>query len=45
MADIKTQYVNELILDRLISIYGKDPSIEKNKPEIRELYQLGRIAA
>jgi hypothetical protein len=45
MADIKTQYVNELLLDRLISIYGKDPSVEKNNPKIRQLYQLGRIAA
>ena len=45
MADIKTQYVNELLLDRLISIYGKDPSIEKNNPAIRDLYLLGHIAA
>lgn len=45
MADIKTQYVNELILDKLITIYGKDPSIEKNNPDIRKLYELGRIAA
>lgn len=45
MADIKTQYVNELLLDRLIFIYGKDPSVEKKNPIIRELYQLGRIAA
>jgi hypothetical protein len=45
MADIKTQYINELVLDKLISIYGKDPSVEKENPEIRELYQLGRIAA
>jgi Transposase DDE domain len=45
MADIKTQYVNELLLDKLIIIYGKDPFVEKNKPEIKELYQLGRIAA
>ncbi len=45
MADIKTQYVNELILDRLISIYGKDPSVEKNNPQIKKLYELGRIAA
>lgn len=29
IADIKTQYINELLLDRLIS-YGKDPSVEKN---------------
>ena len=45
MADIKTQYINELVLDRLISIYGKDPSVEKNNPAIRDLYTLGRIAA
>ena len=45
MADIKTQYVNELILDRIICLYGKDPIIEKNNPKIMELYQLGRIAA
>lgn len=45
MADIKTQYMNEILLDRLISIYGKNPSVEKNNPEIKKLYQLGRIAA
>jgi hypothetical protein len=45
MADIKTQYVNEQLLDRLIIIYGKDPSVEINNPEIKKLYQLGRIAA
>jgi hypothetical protein len=44
MADIKTQYVNEQLLDRLIIIYGKDPSVEINNPEIKKLYQLGRIA-
>ena len=45
MTDIKTQYINELVLDRIISIYGKDPSVEKLNPKIRDLYQLGRIAA
>lgn len=45
MADIKTQYINELVLDKLISIYGKVPSVEKENPKIRALYQLGRIAA
>ena len=45
MADIKTQYINELILDRIISIYGKDPKIENNNPQIAKLYQLGKIAA
>lgn len=45
MADICTQYINELVLDRLILIYGKDPKIEKMNPKIQKLYQLGRIAA
>ena len=45
MADIKTRYINEMMLDRLICIYGKCPSVEKNNPEILKLYQLGRIAA
>jgi hypothetical protein len=45
MADIKTKYINEFILDQIILIYGKDPLVEKNKPEIMQLYQLGRIAA
>lgn len=29
IAGIKTQYVNELLLDRLIAVYGKYPNIEK----------------
>jgi hypothetical protein len=29
MADIKTKYINELLLDRLISIYGKSSDVEK----------------
>lgn len=45
MADIKTQYINELLLDQLILIYGKTPSLEKNNPQIQKLYDLGRIAA
>ena len=45
MADIKTKYINELLLDKLITIYEKDPNIEKNNPEIQKLYQIGRIAA
>lgn len=43
--DIKTQYANQLLLDRLIVIYGKDPIVEKNNPKISELYNIGRIAA
>jgi Transposase DDE domain len=45
MADIKTKHINELLLDRIISIYGKIPEVEKNNPEIRKLYDLGKIAA
>jgi hypothetical protein len=45
MADIKTQCINELLPDKIISIYGKCPLVEKNNPEIQRLYQLGRIAA
>lgn len=44
MADVKTLYFNELILDKIISLYGKDPYIEKNKPQIAQLYRLGTIA-
>jgi hypothetical protein len=45
MADIKTRYSNEILLDRIISIYGKDPKGEKDNPRIRGLYLLGKIAA
>jgi len=34
-----------MLLDRLISIYGKDPYVEKNNPAIKEVYDLGRMAA
>jgi hypothetical protein len=45
MADVKTSYFNQSILDRIISLYGKDPLIEKNNPLIAELYNLGLCAA
>lgn len=45
MANIKTQYINELMLDRLILSYGKDPITEKNNPVIQAIYDLGRISA
>ena len=45
IADIKTKYINQHILDSIISIYGKDPKVEINNPEIRKLYELGSIAA
>jgi hypothetical protein len=30
---------------KLITIYGKYPFIEKNNPDIKKLYELGRTAA
>jgi Transposase DDE domain len=45
MADIKTKYSNEFLLDKLITAYGKDPLVEINNPIIKEIYQLGTIAA
>jgi hypothetical protein len=34
MADIKTKYTNEMLFDKLITIYDKNPLIEKNNPQI-----------
>ena len=45
MADIKTQYFNELMLDKFISVFAQDPNTIKNHPAIRELYDFGKIAA
>jgi Transposase DDE domain len=45
MSDIKTKYSNQFLMDKLITIYGKDPNVEINNPLIKELYDLGKIAA
>lgn len=45
IADIKTRRHNTLIIEKIIAIYGKDPNVELNNPKIRELYELGCIAA
>lgn len=49
MADIKTQYVNELLLDEafdlFISLSGVEPNSIKNNKEVLQLYQKGKIAA
>lgn len=45
MADIKTQYTNELLLDRFINLFAIDPKQEDNSRKIRQLYSMGRIAA
>lgn len=49
MADIKTQYVNELLLneafDTFIEVSGIDPNTIKNNPKVLQLYNKGKIAA
>lgn len=45
MNDIKTQYYNELLLDRFISMFGINPELEKNKQKIKRLLEFGKIAA
>lgn len=45
MADIKTQYFNELMLDRFICLFGCDPNIIKNHPALDRYYAVGKIAA
>ncbi len=45
MADIKTQYVNELLLNRFIIMFGIDPEHEDNAAKLQLLYHIGRIAA
>ncbi|CAN5839593.1 transposase [soil metagenome] len=45
MADIKTQYGNEFLLDRFINVFGIDPQQEDNSQKIQQLYNMGRIAA
>lgn len=45
MADIKTQYANELLLDRFISTFGIDPNLSKIKSIRRQFRKLGKIAA
>jgi hypothetical protein len=45
MADIKTQYFNELVVDRVFDVFANFPNITKSHPAIKNLYQLGKIAA
>ncbi len=45
MADIKTQYANELLLDRFISTFGIDPQLSKIKSIRESIRKIGRIAA
>lgn len=45
MASIKTQYFNELLLDRFISAFGILPKLMKNNPVYIKLRDFGKIAA
>lgn len=45
MADIKTQYSNQLLLNRFIDAFGIDAQQPDNSAKIKELYRIGRIAA
>ena len=45
MASIKTQYFNELLIDRFISAFGFSPKRIKNNPIYRKICDFGKIAA
>jgi len=45
MADVKTLYHNQLLVDRFIVKFGINPNKRKNKKIIRELLNYGKIAA
>lgn len=45
MSDIKTQYHNELLLNRFIAMFGINPELSKNKHKIKRFLEFGKIAA
>lgn len=45
MADIKTQYFNELVVNRVFDVFANFPNLTKNHPALQNLYKLGKIAA
>lgn len=45
MGDIKTQYHNELLLNRFIAMFGINPELKKNKQKIKQFLEFGKIAA
>lgn len=45
MADVKTMYHNDLLIDRFIRKFGINPNTKINKLKLQQLYCLGRIAA
>jgi hypothetical protein len=45
MADIKTQYFNELMINRVFDVFANIPNLTKNHPALKTLYDMGKIAA
>jgi hypothetical protein len=45
LADVKTSYFNELMLDLFLSNFEINPELEKNKKALRKLLNFGIIAA
>lgn len=45
MSDIKTQFYNELLINRFIVMFGINPELEKNKQKIKKFLEFGKIAA
>ena len=45
MADVKTMYYNDLLIDRFIRKFGINPNTKINKLKLQQLYCFGRIAA
>ena len=45
MADIKTRYHNELLMNRIFVMFGIKPNLTKNKKKIQQLLDYGKIAA
>ena len=45
MSDIKTQNYNEFLMNRFISMFGINPELEKNKHQIKQFLDFGKIAA
>jgi hypothetical protein len=45
MADVKTLYHNQLLIERFFTIFPEVAELTKNNPKIKELYAFGSIAA
>lgn len=45
ISDIKTELSNQIFLNFIISKFGINPNLEKNKIHIREILEFGKIAA